>query len=150
MTESEGGTMDVIEQAGNVRASVQRRRRDHRDERLEATNQDLRTENRALRDQLTRERSSAEMALAGSAPRKHRIRRTLALVIAAGGAYVAGTKAGRERYEQMRAWLSGTREELADHADELREEAVGVWVDTGESMERTADRVGETLKQKAE
>ena len=144
--------MDVMEQAGNVRASVRRRRRDHRADRAEATNEALRTENRVLRDQLARERSALEMALAASGPRKpRRIRRLLPLVIAAGGAYVAGTKAGRERYDQMRAWLSGRRDTmLAGQPDALREEAAGALVETGAAMERTADRVGDTLKQKAE
>jgi hypothetical protein len=141
--------MDVIEQAGNVRASVQRRRHDHRDERLEEANEALRTENRALRDQLARDRSGTEMVLAGSTPRTHRARRTLAVVIAAGAAYLALTKAGRERYGQMRAWLSGTKEELALNADELREDSAGAVGQTGASMERTADRAGETLKQAA-
>jgi small-conductance mechanosensitive channel len=137
--------MDVIEQAGNVRASVQRRMRDHRDERLETTNQALRTENRALRDQLARERSTAEMALAGTAPRKHRIRRTLAVVIAAGGAYVAGTKAGRERYEQMRTWLSGTKEDLADHAGETLEQTAEKARDVAnEIAQKTGDEAAET------
>jgi len=45
------------------------------------------------------------------------------LVSAAGSAYVMGSKAGRERYDQIRRWWTDTTAKLKDRAVEDRWEA---------------------------
>lgn len=73
------------------------------------------------------------------------------MAVAAGGLYLVGSKTGREQFEKVRAWLSGRIDEtLAGHTEALREETAGAVVETGAAMERAADRLGETLKEKAE
>ena len=144
--------MDVIEKVGETRTSLRRRRQALRVERTEAANEALRTENRVLRDQLARERSRLEMTLgASNRPKRRRFRRIFALAITAGGAYLVGTKTGRERSKKLRAWLSAKREILqADGPRAPREEAAGALVETGAAVERAADRVGDSLKETAE
>ena len=86
-----------------------------------------------------------------SSNKPHRIRMFLLMAITAGGAYVAGTKAGRERYKEMKAWLpGGNKEKLADQTQALREETAAALVETGAAVERRADRLGEALNEKAE
>ncbi|MEO8477583.1 MAG: hypothetical protein ABI572_11120 [Actinomycetota bacterium] len=48
----------------------------------------------------------------GSAPKRHRLRRTLVLATAAGSAYVLGSKAGRERYEDLKERWRGLTSKL--------------------------------------
>jgi hypothetical protein len=132
----------------DVRDSLRRRRLEAKARGAEAGNEVLRSENRVLREQLMREHTALEMALT---PRKksHRIRRVATLGVAAAGAYVAGTKAGRERYDQLRSWLSRRDFPNVDEADAIREEAAAAVADAGARLERNAERVGESMKQSA-
>jgi hypothetical protein len=78
-------------------------------EKLDRDNDRLRTEVSVLRDDLQEERSTVKEALAAlkkqrepatvTISRRPRILRT---IVVAGGAYVLGTRDGRERYEQIR------------------------------------------------
>jgi hypothetical protein len=83
-------------------------------------NDRLRTELRMTRSQLDRERDRQQDvldALNRASERKTKVTAKprgglLRLVIVGGAAYVFGTKAGRERYEQIRAWSSSTLDRL--------------------------------------
>lgn len=120
--------MEVTKMRERIRSIGSAARAKARDVQLDraATEQArLRVENEALRDRL--EESAHERGrwmsimerLADSMPEiaddheerpsKHRLRRLLVLSGAAGSAYVLGAKAGRERYEQIRAWWRGLR-----------------------------------------
>jgi hypothetical protein len=50
----------------------------------------------------------------------------LRLVIVGGTAYVFGTKAGRDRYEQLRAWASSMKDRLADPLTRVDTSAPGI------------------------
>ncbi len=85
-----------------------------RADRLDEENERLRTELRMTRSQLDRERDRQQDVLDGlnrASERKTKITAkprggVLRLVVVGGAAYVFGTKAGRERYEQIRSWSS--------------------------------------------
>jgi hypothetical protein len=141
--------MQLMDRApSDVRESLRRRRLEAKARGAEAGNEALRSENRVLREQLMREHAALEMALK---PRKkpHRIRRLATLSVAAAGAYVAGTKAGRERYDQLRSWLSRRGVPDLYESDAIREEAAAAVADAGAMMARNAERVGDSMKQAA-
>jgi hypothetical protein len=113
----------IKERARTVKDSARMRTRAAMLERADAERSELRAENEQLRDRVRdaqaergqwfsiMERIAEAMpeisnASIGRSP-KHRIRRVLVLGAAAGSAYVLGAKAGRGRYEQMRAWWRG-------------------------------------------
>jgi hypothetical protein len=112
-----------------------RARRDAwRVEHLDEENERLRAELRMTRSSLERERDRQQEvldALKRASERKTDVtvkprRGLLRLLVVGGAAYVFGTKAGRERYEQIKSWISGLKERLpeteADKAWEARAE----------------------------
>lgn len=76
-------------------------------DRLDRDNERLRAEVEVLRSDLDEERTSFKDAVEGLSSRKQvtvkaqRRPHVLRAVIIAGGAYILGTKAGRERYDQI-------------------------------------------------
>ncbi len=91
-------------------------------DRLDEENDRLRAELRMTRSQLEREREREQDvldALNRASERKTKVTAkprggVLRLVIVGGTAYVFGTKAGRERYEQIRAWFSSMKDRMSD------------------------------------
>jgi len=80
---------------------------------LDAENDRLETEVRTLREQLDAERDDLRQALK-AVPNKTKVKvkrrgGIVRTVVVAGTAYVLGTKAGRERYEQMKTWFQNMR-----------------------------------------
>jgi hypothetical protein len=53
----------------------------------------------------------------GATPKRHRIRGAMLLITAAGSAYVVGSKAGRERYEQIRRGWMDLRDKLRNRGE---------------------------------
>ena len=86
-------------------------------DRLDEENDRLRAELRMTRSQLEREREREQDvldALNRASERKTKVTAKpraglLRLVIVGGAAYVFGTKAGRDRYEQIRGWVSSMK-----------------------------------------
>jgi hypothetical protein len=117
--------MDVTQLKDRAKAKVNENRLD----RTSSENDRLKAENEVLRTELDRaaqDRSKFLSALDAFQPetkkaKKHRIRRTMTLAVAAGGAYVAGAKAGRERYEQIRSWWERTRRQGSEMREGLDE-----------------------------
>jgi len=91
-------------------------------ERLDEENDRLRAELRMTRSQLEQEREREQDvldALNRASERKTKVTAkprggVLRLVIVGGTAYIFGTKAGRDRYEQIRSWFSSTKDRLTD------------------------------------
>jgi hypothetical protein len=91
-------------------------------ERLDEENDRLRTELRMTKSQLERERDREQDvldALNRASERKTKVTAKprgglLRLVIVGGTAYVFGTKAGRDRYEQIRGWASSMKDRFTD------------------------------------
>ena len=87
----------------------------------------MRTELRMTRSQLEREQERQHDvldALNRASERKTKVTAKprgglLRLVLVGGVAYVFGTKAGRERYEQIRAWSSSMKDRMTHRLDEV-------------------------------
>ena len=96
-----------------------------RAERLDEENDRLRNELRTTRSQLDRERDRQQDildALNRASERKTKVTAKprgglLRLILVGGAAYVFGTKAGRGRYEQIRAWSTSMKDRLAGSGD---------------------------------
>ena len=94
-------------------------------DRLDEENDRLRAELRMTRSQLEREREREQDvldALNRASERKTKITAKpraglLRLVIVGGTAYVFGTKAGRDRYEQIRGWVSSMTDRFTNSVD---------------------------------
>ena len=103
-------------------------------ERLDEENDRLRTELRMTKSQLERERDRQQDvldALNRASERKTKVTAKprgglLRLVIVGGTAYVFGTKAGRDRYEQIRAWASSMKDRLPDPLSRVDTSSPGI------------------------
>jgi len=87
---------------------------------LDAENDRLETEVRTLREQLDAERDELRSALTSKpAKTKIKVKRRGGLIrtaVVAGGAYVLGAKAGRERYDQLRSWVRSMKDRTSGDA----------------------------------
>jgi hypothetical protein len=153
--------MDLKDRASALTESAKHRLAEKHAESLERENDRLKIENSALRGQSDRDRERMERILdslddATASPKKHRFRRLMTLSVAAGGAYVVGAKAGRERYDQIRAWWAERRTNGVDRMNEWGEDvtsraggavkgasqrAAGKVAETGDAIARKVDQV---------
>jgi hypothetical protein len=154
--------MDLMEKATHLKDIARAKRVDSKldrmDSKLDSLDRDndrLQAENRVLRSELERTRDvragvndAIDEATKSSRPRKHRVRRLLALSAAAGGAYVLGAKAGRERYEQIKSWWRDnvTRADM----NELPERGLDAAKEAGERVSQAAQRAGGKLGSKGD
>jgi len=107
------------DEAVNARLSSGLHRAERDRDRLEAENDVLRARVSDAEDERSRLLDSLEaMSKRTGAPRvkRHRLRGTIVLLSAAGSAYVMGSKAGRERYEQLRGWWTDMTAKMKDRA----------------------------------
>jgi hypothetical protein len=96
-------------------------------DRLDEENDRLRTELRMTKSELEREREREQNvldALNRASERKTTVTAKprgglLRLIVVGGAAYIFGTKAGRERYEQIRAWAASTKDRLTAGSHDL-------------------------------
>ena len=142
--------IDLKDRASALTDSAKQRLAERHAESLERENERLKMENSTLREQTDRDRDRMERILgslddATSGPKKHRIRRLVTLSVAAGGAYVMGAKAGRERYEQLRTWWAERRNRGVDAVNGWGEDVTARAGSKVQEASRTAaDRVEET------
>jgi hypothetical protein len=99
----------ITDRVNRIRDRAKGRISASRIDRLDRDNERLRSEVEVLRTDLDEERTSFRDAVADLSSRKHvtvkaqRRPHVLRAVIIAGAAYVLGTRAGRERYDQIMA-----------------------------------------------
>jgi hypothetical protein len=116
--------MNVTNRLSEAADTLRERRLRMKAESLDEQNREMKTEVRALRDELDHERDArAQMldALQHIKPEKVKVKRRgglLRLIVIGGTAYVLGAKAGRERYEEIRRWWSDMRERMSQRSDE--------------------------------
>lgn len=148
--------MEITDRMSKMGEQLHQRRLEGKLEDAEQEKQRLEVEARMLRDERQEDRSDFSKLLSAledshspASPRRHLVRRVMTLTIAAGGAYVLGAKAGRERYEQIRGrwdrWMHAGRATAADirgRADDAVEDAKVV---TDRAADATA-LVGETAQ----
>ena len=118
VTSDEGSELivEIIDRAVSARDALDRKRLEHKLEDVRHENERLSVENRTLHEETRREQGQLERIMdalesisANGSKRPHRIRRTLTLMVAAGGAYVIGARAGRDRFDQIKAWWKRAR-----------------------------------------
>jgi hypothetical protein len=102
------------------------RKNDRLGDELKATRRELELE-RTARNELLDTLKAMPRSIETKPAKPRRRGRFLRLIVIAGGAYVLGAKAGRERYEQIRDWTASMRDRtrdatshLDDTADEVR------------------------------
>lgn len=148
--------MEITERMSNMRDQLHQRRLEGKRDDAEQENQRLKIESRMLRDELEEDRSELSKLLSAledgrlsASPSRHRLRRLMSLTLAAGGAYLLGARAGRERYEEIRArcndWMRTGRSTAAN----VRSRADGAVEEAKVTTERVADAtavVGETAR----
>ena len=97
-------------------------------DRLDEANDRLRTELRMTRSELEREREREQHsvldALNRASERKTKVTAKprgglLRLIVVGGAAYIFGTKAGRERFDQISAWAVSTKDRLTARSQGL-------------------------------
>ena len=141
--------MDLKDRASAFTDSARQRLAERHAESLERENERLKMENSTLREQTDRDRDRMERILDSfedvtAPPKKHRIRRLMTLSSAAGGAYVMGAKAGRERYEQIRTWWNERRNQGVDRMNEWGQDATAR---AGDTIQDVAGRAATTVEQ---
>jgi hypothetical protein len=100
--------MNVAEKIGNVTHDLKSKAQQARSERLDESNEELKHENKLLREQLDEDSADRGRMLAildrmEMTPRKRRRGGWIRTILVASVAYVLGARAGRKRYEQIRA-----------------------------------------------
>ena len=123
--------MRVADRVTDVTDRMQTRRLESKRDSLDRDNERLRTELRSTRHELARERTArdelfdalkrnAEGTTTKADTVKVKTKRRggfLRLLIVGGGAYVLGTRAGRERYDQLKGWASGMKDRVRTDAE---------------------------------
>jgi hypothetical protein len=116
--------MKVTNRLSDAADTLRERRLRMKAESLDDQNREMKTEVRALRDELDRERDArAQMldAIQRIRPEKVKVKRRggmLRLIVIGGTAYILGAKAGRERYEEIHRWWSDMRERMSQRSDD--------------------------------
>ena len=81
--------------------------------KLSEENAALKERSFRLKSELEAERANEDELLSALKGPRKRGRRLFRLTLVAGTAYVLGTKAGRERYEQIMAWVKSMRDRVS-------------------------------------
>jgi hypothetical protein len=114
---------------GDLADRLRERRATMRSEHMERENDHLRTELFALRDELERERDErADLlkAISAAASRKPVVKKrtgVLRVIVVGGAAYLLGSRAGRERYDQAMGWLRRLRDRTEERVDEVLDDS---------------------------
>jgi hypothetical protein len=110
---------------GDLAVRMRERRATVRSEHVERENDHLRTELFALRHELERERDErADLlkTITATARRRTVVKKragVVRLLVVGGTAYLLGSRAGRERYDQVMQWLGRLRDRTEDRVDEM-------------------------------
>jgi hypothetical protein len=131
----------ITEGIRDERAAMRERSMDWRQRRLQ-------NKVEALHEELDREREARRAltdAMGGGSGRK-RGRGLLRILLIGGGAYVLGTRAGRERYDQMTGWVRGMRDRAVSTGKAVQDEAVQTAGQVRDVAVDTARSVGDDVK----
>lgn len=114
---------DMRQKMSDATDRKRERRLEGRLDQLDRENVKLRTEVAQLRGDLDHERSLVGDAMNGlrakpTVVKKKRRGGLVRTAIVGAGAYLLGTRAGRERYDQIMGWVDRKRRELTTHDDE--------------------------------
>ena len=145
--------MSVKEKAGMVGQMAKSKVRDVKLDTVQERNERLKMKNDLLREELSQEREERERILDAlervGRPKRHRVRGLFVLSAAAGTAYVMGSKAGRERYDQLRTWFDDMRGRGGDFdASGWAQEAKDTASRASSGMQNFGERASSTIQEK--
>lgn len=158
--------MDITGRVERMRTGARQRMMEAKADRAESQNEQLKAENRVLRDELEDTRSERQRvmdllekaAFTVEEPRKRRFR-LFRLLLAAGAIYAVGTRTGT--FQRVKGWMNemrGQMNEMAERGTQKVSEAgykVGDVVEhtgrkiqkAGERVEQAGDQVEQSAKQ---
>jgi hypothetical protein len=131
----------ITEGIRDERAAMRERSMDWRQRRLQHKLD-------ALHDELDREREARRAltdAMSGKS-RGTRGRGIVRVLLIGGGAYILGTRAGRERYDQMTGWIRDFRDRATTTGKAVQDEAVQTAGQVRDVAVDTARSVGDIVK----
>jgi len=135
----------MAERMSDLGDRARERKNETRLNKMDRENDRLKHEVRLLREDLHEERGSLSRALDALARDEHvtvetkmpkRRGRILRTLVIGGGAYVLGTRAGRERYDQIVGKLRAMKSSVQDRQDSTGEQAP--WQAASPDLARTA------------
>jgi len=132
----------ITEGIRDERAALRERSMDWRQRRLQHKVE-------ALHDELDREREARRAltdAMSAGDRGKKRSHGLVRILLIGGGAYVLGTRAGRERYDQMTGWIRGMRDRAMTTGKAMQDEAVQTAGQVRDVAVDTARSVGDDVK----
>jgi hypothetical protein len=141
--------MNVAEKIGSVTSDLKAKGQEIHSQKLQQSNEELKRENTLLRQQVEEDANSRDRVLAlldrmEMTPRQRKRRGWIRILVVAGGAYVLGARAGRERYEQIRrSWSRKLNRPPADDViDRLK--------DAGQMAKSQAESAAYTVKEQVD
>jgi hypothetical protein len=145
--------MNVKDKAGKMTQMAAARMREAKLESATERNERLRMRNELLNEELKQERSERDRILealekVGSQKKTHRLRGFFMLSTAAAAAYVMGSKAGTERYEQLRSWWNDMRQRGNGNMDAWAGQAQETASQGSQGMTRTGEQSAATIQEK--
>jgi G3E family GTPase len=145
--------MNVKDKAGKMTQMAASRMREAKLESATERNERLRMKNELLSEELKQERSERDRILealekVGSQKKTHRMRGFFMLSTAAAAAYVMGSKAGTERYEQLRSWWNDLRQRGNGNMDAWAGQARETASQASQGMTRTGEQTASTIQEK--
>ena len=145
--------MNVKDKAGKMTQMAAARMREAKLESATERNERLRMKNELLSEELKQERSERDRILealekVGSQKKSHRMRGFFMLSTAAAAAYVMGSKAGTERYEQLRSWWSDMRQRGNGNMDAWAGQGRETASQTSQGMTRMGEQTAATIQEK--
>jgi hypothetical protein len=145
--------MNVKDKAGKMTQLAASRVREAKLENATERNERLRMKNEVLSEELKQERAERDRILealekVGSAKKTHRARGFFMLSAAAAAAYVMGSKAGHERYEQIRSWWNDLRQRSNGNMDAWAGQARETASQASQGMSRMGEQAASTIQEK--
>jgi len=147
--------MDITGRMERVRSGARQRMMEMKTDRAESQNDQLKAENRVLRDELAENRSERQRVLdlldkaqfTMEEPKKRRFR-VFRLLLAAGAIYAVGTRTGA--FDRVKGWVNemrGQMDEMAAQGSEKASEAGYKMGDVVEHTGRKIQKAGERVEQ---
>ncbi|HET7868893.1 MAG TPA: hypothetical protein VFM85_01050 [Actinomycetota bacterium] len=147
--------MDITGRMERMRTGARQRMMEMKADRAESQNEQLKAENRVLRDELEETRSERQRVLdlleraefTVEEPRKRRFR-LFRLLLAAGAIYAVGTRTGT--FQRAKAWMNDMRGQMNQMATRGTEKATEAGYKVGDVVEHTGRKIqkaGERVEQ---
>lgn len=147
--------MDITGRMERMRSGARQRMTEMKADRAESQNEQLKAENRVLRDELEETRSERQRVLdflekaqfTVEEPKKRRFR-MFRLLLAAGAIYAVGTRTGA--FDRVKGWVNEMRGQMDEMAAQSSEKASEAGYKMGDVVEHTGRKIqkaGERVEQ---